>query len=112
MWEAEIRRIVAVEVCEAPTQWKKAKCGDACLSSQNHGSLNKEDCDLGQPGKKTETLSSKYNSNKGWRHGSSGRAPALQARIPEFKPHYHKKRKKNRLCSYRLEMITECDSSS
>jgi hypothetical protein len=30
-------------------------------------------------------------SKKGWRHGSSSRAPAWQALSPEFKHHYHQK---------------------
>jgi hypothetical protein len=30
-----------------------------------------------------------------WQHGSSGRAPALQVRSPEFKPQSHKKKKKH-----------------
>jgi hypothetical protein len=34
-------------------------------------------------------------SQKSWRHGSSGREPAKQVQSPEFKPQYHKKKKPN-----------------
>jgi hypothetical protein len=34
--------------------------------------------------------------SKGWRYGTSGKAPASQAQSPKFKPQYCKKKKKKK----------------
>jgi hypothetical protein len=57
------------------------------------GKVKYEDQGPGQPEQKVRPYFKNNQSQKSWRHGSSGREPAKQVQSPEFKPQYHKKKK-------------------
>jgi hypothetical protein len=46
-----------------------------------------------RPGQKARPYFQNNQGKKGWKYGSSGRAPAYQVQTPELKPQYHRAKK-------------------
>jgi hypothetical protein len=71
---------------------EKAACGGMCLSSQDGGKLKVGESRSRLAWEKRDSV--KQPEQKGWRRGSSGKAPTLKVQSPKFKAQDHQKKKK------------------